>query len=115
MRLYKSPYSESLAIFSEIVTVGLQSESIYFEQKKANGGISVGEIPSDHGEKEKRTPLDRRGTGKRRKTEMGSGGSRSGSKGRTQRFFDIRNRTWMARSDLHFLMHFYPLWKVHLL
>ncbi len=46
MRLYKSPYSESLAIFSEIVTVGLQSESVYFEQKKANGGISVGEIPS---------------------------------------------------------------------
>ncbi len=46
IRLYKSPFSESLAIFSEIVTVGFQSESIYFEQKKANGGISVGEIPS---------------------------------------------------------------------
>ncbi len=42
MRLYKSPYSESLAIFSEIVIVGLQSESIYFEQKKANGVIYVG-------------------------------------------------------------------------
>ena len=41
-----SQYSERLAFLSETLTVGLQSESVDFKEKKADGGNSVGEIPS---------------------------------------------------------------------
>ncbi len=46
MRLSGYQYSERFSFLSETLTVGLQSESVDFKEKKADGGNSVGEIPS---------------------------------------------------------------------